>query len=254
MTIRHSISTLLLCLTFSVPALATQYAVVVTNFGPITVELDDQKAPISVANFEQYAKEGFYDNTVFHRVMSGFMIQGGGYDHHGNYPQGLHSKGAHSTTHPPIANEWKNGLKNVRGSLAMARLGGQADSATNEFFINLVDNDFLDQPRDGAGYAVFGKVVSGMDVVDSIGAMQTTSVGRMANVPTKEVVIKSVAVFKTMEEANTYAAVPRVEAAQRSLADAKAALAVAQAKVEAAQDELDAATKAVKNEDGGGTP
>lgn len=125
------------------------YAEIKTNMGIIVLELNKTKAPISVANFEDYAKSGYYNGTVFHRVIGNFMIQGGGFDFHGDYNH-LHKKPG---AKPGIKNEWQNGLKNVRGSVAMARLGGQADSATNQFFINVADNDFLDSPRDGAAYA-----------------------------------------------------------------------------------------------------
>ena len=123
---------ILLTLILVPPALAAQFAVVETSDGAFIIELDDEKAPISVENFERYAKDGFYTNTVFHRVIPGFMIQGGGFDHHGNYPSGLHNKGSHQELRPPIANEWQNGLKNMRGTVAMARLGGQADSVRNK--------------------------------------------------------------------------------------------------------------------------
>ena len=122
-----------------------------TSLGDIVLELDGEKAPITVLNYVQYAQDGFYDGTVFHRVMSNFMIQGGGFTTEmDKKEEGLR---------PGITNEWTNGLKNVRGSIAMARLGNQPDSATAQFFINVVDNPGLDQARDGAAYAVFGQVV-----------------------------------------------------------------------------------------------
>jgi len=133
-----------------------------TTLGVIILELDAEKAPITVYNFLRYAEEGFYEGTVFHRVISTFMIQGGGFTVEMDQKQeGLH---------PPIKNEWKNGLKNARGTIAMARTN-QADSATAQFFINVVDNVRLDQPspRGGnAAYCAFGKVVAGLDVVDKI--------------------------------------------------------------------------------------
>jgi peptidyl-prolyl cis-trans isomerase A (cyclophilin A) len=131
-----------------------------TSLGEIVLELNGEKAPISTLNFIQYAEEGYYDGTIFHRVMDTFMIQGGGMDKNLDEKKGA--------KRPGIKNEFKNGLKNMRGTIAMARLGGQPDSATTQFFINVVDNASLDQPRDGAAYAVFGKVVEGMDVVDKI--------------------------------------------------------------------------------------
>lgn len=231
--IRLLLPALLLTLLLAPTAFAKQYAVMATTYGPITIELDDEKAPISVENFEAYAKDGFYDNTVFHRVIPDFMIQGGGFDHHGNYPNGLHEKGVHGGMRDPIANEWQNGLKNGRGTVAMARLGGQADSATNQFFINLVDNDFLDQPRDGAGYAVFGKVIAGMDVVDRIGTVQTVRAGRFPNVPASEVKIETVSIFKTQEEA--------------AKAFGKLMIPIAEARVAAAEKELEAAKKALED-------
>ena len=207
------------------PVAEASYATIKTTLGTIVVELDDEKAPISVANFKMYAKEGFYDKTLFHRVIPGFMVQGGGFDHHGAYPQTMHKKpGAKAG----IKNEWTNGQKNKRATLAMARLGNQPDSATNQFFINLADNDFLDQPRDGAGYAVFGKVIGGMDVVDKIAGVPTTRLPNgMGDVPTQPMMIESIA-FVTNAEAD------------------KAIVADAQARVDALQAELDAAKKALE--------
>jgi len=135
-----------------------------TSLGNIVLELDIEKAPISTANFLQYAKEGFYNGTVFHRVMPNFMIQGGGMD------KDLNKKTA--GMHSPIKNEWQNGLKNVKGTISMARTSAP-DSATSQFFINVVDNASLDTPRGGAAYAVFGKVVEGMDVVEKIRTTET---------------------------------------------------------------------------------
>ncbi|MCP3860404.1 MAG: peptidylprolyl isomerase A [Phycisphaeraceae bacterium] len=207
------------------PVAEASYATIKTTLGTIVVELDDEKAPISVANFKTYAKEGFYDKTLFHRVIPGFMVQGGGFDHHGAYPQTMHKKpGAKAG----IKNEWTNGEKNKRATLAMARLGNQPDSATNQFFINLADNDFLDQPRDGAGYAVFAKVIGGMDVVDKIAGVPTTRLPNgMSDVPTQPMMIESIA-FVTKAEAD------------------KAIVADAQARVDALQSQLDAAKKALE--------
>lgn len=205
---------------------AADYATIKTSAGTIVIELDNAKAPISVANFEQYAKEGFYNGTLFHRIMPGFMVQGGGFDFHGEYPGTMHKKpGAKAG----IKNEWQNGLKNGRGTLAMARLGNQPDSGTNQFFINLADNDFLDQPRDGAGYAVFAKVIAGMDVVDRIGATPTTRLPNgMADVPQKAVMIESVTILS--KDAAMGALVSEAEAKVKTL---EAELAAAKKALEA---------------------
>ena len=237
----HLLATLAICFGLASVVEASRFAVIDTTDGPIVLELDEKKAPISVANFARYAEDGYYDNTVFHRVIPDFMIQGGGFDHHGNYPQGIHDKSAHGGIREPIKNEWENGLKNTRGSIAMARLGGQADSATSQFFINLKDNGFLDQPRDGAGYAVFGKVISGMDVVDEIAGVQTVSVGRMANVPAREVLIKTVKMLSRADamayatRAEVAAAEARLESARKALADAEQAVREAEAACEEAR-------------------
>ena len=135
-----------------------------TTYGNIVVELYPDKAPITVENFLTYVNEGFYDNTVFHRVISDFMIQGGGYT----------TNGIEKPTHEPIKLESNNGLKNGRGTIAMARTN-EPNSATAQFFINVVDNDFLNYGSRDKGYAVFGKVVKGMDVVDKIAKVKTNS-------------------------------------------------------------------------------
>jgi len=156
-----------------------------TTLGKITLELDAAKAPKSVENFLQYARSGQYDGTIFHRVIDGFMIQGGGFTKEMN----------EKPTKAPIANEAKNGLKNLRGSIAMAR---RADphSATAQFFINHRDNPNLDYPaHDGWGYAVFGKVTEGMDVVDKIAKVKTGNRGMHQNVPVEPVIIESVKVL-----------------------------------------------------------
>ena len=156
-----------------------------TTLGKITLELDAAKAPKSVENFLQYARSGQYDGTIFHRVIDGFMIQGGGFTKEMN----------EKPTKAPIANEAKNGLKNLRGSIAMAR---RADphSATAQFFINHRDNPNLDYPaHDGWGYAVFGKVTEGMDVVDKIAKAKTGNRGMHQNVPVEPVIIESVKVL-----------------------------------------------------------
>ena len=156
-------------------------AVVETSMGTITLELDDAKAPETVANFVKYAKDGHYDGTIFHRVIDGFMIQGGGFTKDMNQKE----------TRKPIRNEAMNGLKNVRGTIAMARTQ-VVNSATSQFFINLVDNDFLDFRAPTAqffGYCVFGKVVSGMEIVDKIANVATGSRGMHRDVPVEDVVI-----------------------------------------------------------------
>jgi len=151
-----------------------------TSHGEIVLELDPKNAPISTENFVAYVKSGHYEGTVFHRVIDSFMIQGGG------HTADLSKK----TTNKPIKNEWQNGLKNTKGTVAMARLGGNPDSATSQFFINTVDNAFLDRPQpDGAAYAVFGKVVSGMDVVEKIRKVKTTTKQGMGDVPVEPVTI-----------------------------------------------------------------
>lgn len=156
-----------------------------TNKGNISIELFNDKAPITVANFLEYAKKGFYDETIFHRVIKNFMIQGGG------MTSGLVEK---KDTFPPIINEAKNGLKNKKGTIAMARTS-VINSATCQFFINLVDNGFLDYQNDsmqGYGYAVFGKVIEGIEVVEAIGNVQTQTVGYYGDVPKDEIIIKKV--------------------------------------------------------------
>ena len=153
-----------------------------TSQGTVQIELYQDKAPKSVENFLQYAKDGFFNGTVFHRVIPGFMIQGGG------FTPDLKQK----ETRAPIQNEAKNGLKNEIGTLAMARTN-DPHSASAQFFINLKDNSFLDYPgRDGWGYAVFGKVVQGLDIVQKIATVPTGNVGPHQNVPTTPVLIESV--------------------------------------------------------------
>jgi peptidyl-prolyl cis-trans isomerase A (cyclophilin A) len=158
-----------------------------TSEGRIVVEVKADKAPKTVANFLQYVNDGFYDGTIFHRVISGFMIQGGGF---------TPSMVQKPTTRAPVPTESTNGLKNVRGALAMARTG-DPNSATAQFFINVVDNGMLDYPRpDGYGYTVFGDVVEGMDVVDKIKAVPTGQHGSFQDVPVTPVVIKTARVLK----------------------------------------------------------
>ena len=158
-----------------------------TNFGTITLKLDPEKAPKTVENFLRYVKEGFYDGTVFHRVIPNFMAQGGGFT--ADYVQ--------KPTHDPVMNEADNGLENKRGTIAMARTG-EPHSATAQFFINVVDNDFLNfrgKNMQGWGYTVFGEVVEGMDVVDKIKAVPTGRGGPFpTDVPQTQIVIEQVTV------------------------------------------------------------
>jgi len=156
-----------------------------TSKGDIKIELFKDKAPITVENFLSYVNDGFYDGTIFHRVIPNFMIQGGGFTP--DFSQ--------KPTKPPIKNEAKNGLKNERGTLAMARTQ-VVDSATSQFFINLVDNSFLDNGARDYGYAVFGKVIDGMGVVDEIAAVNTGTRGMYGDVPQEDVTITSVKVVE----------------------------------------------------------
>ncbi|MBN2719591.1 MAG: peptidyl-prolyl cis-trans isomerase [Proteobacteria bacterium] len=159
-----------------------------TSKGDITAQLDEAKAPETVRNFLAYAKDGFYDGTIFHRVIDGFMIQGGGFTADMNQKQ----------TKPPIKNEAANGLENRAGTFAMARTS-VVDSATSQFFINLDDNDFLDHKDNspsGFGYAVFGSVTGGMDVVKAIGSVPTGNVKGFEDVPLEAVVIEKVEIIK----------------------------------------------------------
>lgn len=158
---------------------------VVTSKGPFVIQLRPDAAPKTVENFLEYVRDGFYDNTVFHRVIPGFMIQGGG------FTNDLTRK----PTQDPIVNEAKPTLKNLRGSIAMARTSAP-DSATSQFFINVVNNGFLDAGVRGAGYAVFGKVTEGMGVVDAIAGVDTKNARGMADVPVDPVIIESVSVLE----------------------------------------------------------
>lgn len=154
-----------------------------TNHGKIVIELNAEKAPISTENFLNYVKDEFFNNTIFHRVIPGFMIQGGG------FTEDMIQKAGN----PPIKNEADNGLPNKRGSIAMARTP-DPDSASSQFFINLKDNDFLNYSAptaQGWGYAVFGEVIEGMDVVDSIAQVATGNVAGHADVPVEAVIVSS---------------------------------------------------------------
>jgi cyclophilin family peptidyl-prolyl cis-trans isomerase len=194
-----SVKVLLLC--FVVFAMVTGTAraanpvvAVETNVGTFEIELFEDKAPITVKNFLKYVEDKHYDGTIFHRVIPTFMIQGGGFE------PGMKEK----KTRDPIKNESSNGLSNLKYTIAMARLGRDvgnvkaADSATAQFFINVKDNTFLDKAKaaDGAGYCVFGRVIKGTDVVDKIKAVETDTIKGFDDVPTKDVVIKSVKVIK----------------------------------------------------------
>jgi cyclophilin family peptidyl-prolyl cis-trans isomerase len=152
-----------------------------TSKGTFTIQLFDKQAPITVENILRYVDEGFFDGTIFHRVIPGFMIQGGG----------LTADMKNKSGHDPIKNEATNGLKNKRGTLSMARTN-DVNSATSQFFINVADNDFLDHKPGNFGYAVFGRIDSGMDVVDAIAAVKTGSKGMHQDVPVESVVIESV--------------------------------------------------------------
>jgi peptidyl-prolyl cis-trans isomerase A (cyclophilin A) len=162
------------------PAPAGPVVSIVTSMGEIRIALRPDKAPLTVANFLQYVKSGHYNGTIFHRVIPGFMVQGGGMD----------TKMAEKPTKPPVRNEAKNGLRNSRGTVAMARTN-DPNSATSQFFVNVKDNHSLDFGIRGAGYTVFGEVIEGMEVVDKIVAVPTGTRGGHDNVPDTPVLIKS---------------------------------------------------------------
>jgi peptidyl-prolyl cis-trans isomerase B (cyclophilin B) len=159
-----------------------EYVLLTTTQGDILLELDRERAPLTVASFLQYVADGFYDGTIFHRVIPGFMIQGGGFT----------SQMQQKLTRGNVRNESSNGLLNDRGTIAMARTG-EPHSASSQFFINVADNDFLNraEARDGWGYAVFGKVIAGMSAVDAIVAMPTGRVGQHEAVPREPVIIQT---------------------------------------------------------------
>lgn len=163
------------------PVLSEPTVVFSTTLGEITIELYPDKASVTVENFLAYVDAGFFDKTIFHRVIPGFVLQGGG------FTEDMKQK----TTRPPIKNEAENGLKNKRGALSMARTS-DINSATSQFFINLKDNSSLDHGTRDFGYAVFAKVTAGMDVVDKIAAVPTGNRGRFQDVPVKAVIIQSV--------------------------------------------------------------
>lgn len=174
---------------------APVYVSMTTSKGVIYLELNAAKAPISTENFVSYTKEGFYNGTIFHRVIKTFMIQGGGFT----------ADMKQKTTKAPISNEWQNGLPNSRGAISMARTN-EPNSATSQFFINTVDNKMLDQPRGGAAYAVFGKVIKGMDVVDAIAAVPTGQSSGMGDVPKTVVTIEMMEVLSAPPEMDAPAA------------------------------------------------
>ena len=175
------IMTSLALIAFCIQAEAVEVDIT-TSQGTIRIDLNEEAAPKTVANFLRYVDEGFYDDTIFHRVIRGFMIQGGG------FTEDMGRK----KTHKAVAYEGQNGLANNRGTIAMARTQ-DPNSATAQFFLNHVDNPFLNHgARGGAGYTVFGQVVLGMDIVDSIAGVSTTNVGPYQNVPKEPVIIKSV--------------------------------------------------------------
>lgn len=160
------------------------HVLLTTSAGNIELELNNQKAPVSVKNFVDYVNNGFYNNTIFHRVIPGFMIQGGGFTTDMQQKQ----------TVAPVKNEADNGLRNLRGTISMARTADK-DSATSQFFLNVADNAFLDHGQRDFGYAVFGKVVKGQDVIDKIAQVPTKDVGPYQNVPSKPIVILSAKVL-----------------------------------------------------------
>lgn len=156
-----------------------------TSHGNFTVEIDTDRAPVTAENFLQYVKDGFYDNTLIHRVIDNFIIQGGGFE------PGMIQK----TTRPPIKNEAEQGMRNERGTIAMARVADEADSATSQFFINTRDNDVLNHAgKYQPGYCAFGRVLEGMEVVERIEGVVTRTVGNHQNVPMQEILVQRVVV------------------------------------------------------------
>ena len=159
-----------------------------TTFGEIVLELDPDKAPITVKNFLGYVEDGFYNDLIFHRVIKGFMVQGGG------MKQDMSDK---ISNKPPIKNESNNGLSNNRASISMARTG-DPDSATAQFFVNLVDNTFLNYNQGRPGYAVFGRVIEGMDIIDAIAEVNTVKRNHLSNVPEKNIIITKAKIIKNI--------------------------------------------------------
>jgi len=229
------------------------YAKMITSMGEIVIELNQEKAPITVANFLEYADAGFYNGTLFHRVIPNFMIQGGGFD----------KEMVEKPTKPAIKNEWQNGLKNVKGAIAMARLQGQPDSATSQFFINVKDNPQLDAAgRDPAGYAVFGRVIAGMDVVDKIKLAPTSTKlipapvkpgeqpqadappVRFDNVPNEPVMITSVSRADPESVKDAIAAVRAAEAEEQKKKEEEA-----RKKMEAFKDQWNKGLEFIKGKD-----
>ncbi len=181
----HRLAMLGAGLLLSTSALASPAVEMQTSLGTIVIELNSEKSPVTVKNFLQYAKDGFYNGTIFHRVIDGFMIQGGG----------LMKDMSEKPTASQILNESKNGLKNERGTISMARRA-EPNSATAQFFINHIDNSSqLDYPLNGGGYAVFGKVTQGMDVVDKIAKVPTGNRAMHKDVPLEPVLIQSVKII-----------------------------------------------------------
>lgn len=177
-----AVFSLLAALFLQLPALGATKVEMRTNLGTILLELDERKAPITVANFLRYMNEGTFNGTIFHRVIKNFMVQGGGFDAHLNQRR----------EHEPIENEARNGLKNLKYTIAMAR-DSAPHTATSQFYINHRDNPHLDQPPgDGWGYCVFGKVIAGQEVVEAIAATPTGERGGMEDVPVTDVVVESV--------------------------------------------------------------
>lgn len=175
-----------LLLSFALPVSATQ-VLMTTNLGELTIQLDEKKAPLSSQNFLRYVEDGSYVGTIFHRVIPGFMAQGGGFD------KDLQRR----PTYPPIKNESTNGLNNARATIAMARTQ-DPDSATRQFYINYQNNSFLDAQGSRPGYAVFGKVVKGFSVIEKMAEIPTTTIRSMGmkDVPQQPIVIKAITIIK----------------------------------------------------------
>lgn len=174
----------ILCL-FSASVMAAPNVEVETSMGNFTIELDSTNAPITTANFLRYVEDGSYEGTVFHRIISGFMAQGGGFD----------TDMKQVKTYAPIKNEASNGLKNNKATIAMARTSNP-DSATRQFFINYNDNDFLNPSAKGPGYAVFGKVINGYEIIEEMAKQPTASIGNYHDVPVSAIVINKVTLLK----------------------------------------------------------